>query len=81
VSADWLLALFDIAAIVVVAWLGGICAQRLRQPRDPDHDLQALSEQHINQREVGPLQAVALGPSEAVALRRGGPARNSGLLR
>ncbi len=31
--ADWLLMLFDVAAIVVVAWLGGIAAQRLRQPR------------------------------------------------
>ena len=49
------------------------------RPRPQDHedhlnpwaktrDVQALSEQHINQREVGPLQAVALGPSEAVAL-------------
>jgi Kef-type K+ transport system membrane component KefB len=33
VSADWPLALFDLAAIVAVAWLGGIAAQRLRQPR------------------------------------------------
>ncbi len=31
--ADWLLALVDIAAIVAVAWLGGIAAQRLGQPR------------------------------------------------
>ena len=31
--ADWPLALFDVAAIVAVAWLGGIAAQRLRQPR------------------------------------------------
>ncbi|HUR85242.1 MAG TPA: cation:proton antiporter [Solirubrobacteraceae bacterium] len=31
--ADWLLALFDIAAIAVVAWVGGTVAQRLRQPR------------------------------------------------
>lgn len=31
--ADWLLALVDVAAIVGVAWLGGIAAQRLRQPR------------------------------------------------
>ena len=31
--ADWLLALADIAAIVAVAWVGGIAAQRLRQPR------------------------------------------------
>ena len=31
--ADWPLALLDVAAIVAVAWLGGIAAQRLRQPR------------------------------------------------
>ena len=31
--ADWLLALFDIAAIVAVALLGGVAAERLRQPR------------------------------------------------
>ncbi len=31
--ADWLLALLDIAAIVAIAWLGGIAAERLRQPR------------------------------------------------
>ncbi len=31
--ADWPLALFDLAAIVAVAWLGGLAAQRLRQPR------------------------------------------------
>ncbi len=31
--ADWPLALADVAAIVAVAWLGGIAAQRLRQPR------------------------------------------------
>jgi len=33
VPADWPLALLDVAAIVAVAWLGGIAAQRLRQPR------------------------------------------------
>jgi Kef-type K+ transport system membrane component KefB len=33
VPADWLLALLDLAAIVAVAWLGGVAAQRLRQPR------------------------------------------------
>jgi Kef-type K+ transport system membrane component KefB len=33
VPADWLLALFDMAAIVAVAWVGGIVAQRLGQPR------------------------------------------------
>jgi len=43
-------------------------ALRATAPRDPNRDVQALSDQHINQREVGPLQAVALGPSEAVAL-------------
>jgi Kef-type K+ transport system membrane component KefB len=31
--ADWLLALFDVAAIVAVAWVGGIVVQRLGQPR------------------------------------------------
>ncbi len=31
---------------------------------------QSLSSQHINHREVGPLQAVAAGPSEAVVLTR-----------
>ena len=31
--ADWLLAVLDIAAIVAIAWVGGIAAQRLRQPR------------------------------------------------
>ena len=31
--ADWLLALLDVAAIVAIAWLGGLAAQRLRQPR------------------------------------------------
>jgi K+:H+ antiporter len=33
VLADWLAAVLDIAAIVAVAWVGGIVAQRLRQPR------------------------------------------------
>jgi hypothetical protein len=33
VPADWLLALFDIATIGAVAWVGGIVAQRLGQPR------------------------------------------------
>ena len=33
VLADWLLAVLDIAAIVAIAWAGGIAAQRLRQPR------------------------------------------------
>jgi hypothetical protein len=37
-------------------------------PRDPHAPVQALSSNNINQREVGPLQAVALGPTEAVAL-------------
>ncbi len=32
-SADWLLALLDIVAIVAIAWVGGTVAQRLRQPR------------------------------------------------
>lgn len=32
-SADWLLALLDVAAIVAVAWVGGVAAQRLGQPR------------------------------------------------
>lgn len=32
-TADWPLALFDLAAIVSVAWVGGVVAQRLRQPR------------------------------------------------
>lgn len=31
--ADGLLALLDVAAIALVAWLGGVVAQRLRQPR------------------------------------------------
>ena len=31
--ADWLLALFEVLAITVVAWIGGLVAQRLRQPR------------------------------------------------
>ena len=31
---------------------------------------QSLSSQHTNHRDVGPLQAVAVGPSEAVVLRR-----------
>ena len=31
--ADWLLALLDIAAIVAVAWVGGLVVQRLGQPR------------------------------------------------
>jgi hypothetical protein len=35
---------------------------------DPPSPDQALSNQHINHRELGPLQAVAVGPSEAVAL-------------
>jgi Kef-type K+ transport system membrane component KefB len=30
---DWLLAVLDVVAIAAVAWLGGILAQRLRQPR------------------------------------------------
>lgn len=38
-------------------------ARRSLQPLD-----QSLSSQHINHREVGPLQAVAVGPSEAVVL-------------
>jgi Kef-type K+ transport system membrane component KefB len=33
VSPDWLLALLDIVAIVAIAWVGGVVAQRLRQPR------------------------------------------------
>ncbi|MDQ3723921.1 MAG: cation:proton antiporter, partial [Actinomycetota bacterium] len=32
-STDWLLAIFDVAAIAVVAWLGGVVMQWLRQPR------------------------------------------------
>ena len=36
-----------------------------RSLQPPD---QSLSSQHINHREVGPLQAVAVGPSEAVVL-------------
>ena len=31
--ADWLLAVLDIAAIVAIAWVGGIVAQRVGQPR------------------------------------------------
>ena len=30
---DWLLAVLDVAAIVAIAWLGGMLAQRLGQPR------------------------------------------------
>lgn len=30
---DWLLALLDVAAIAVIAWVGGAVMQRLRQPR------------------------------------------------
>jgi Kef-type K+ transport system membrane component KefB len=33
VLADWPLAVLDIAAIVAIAWAGGIAAQRLGQPR------------------------------------------------
>ena len=36
----------------------------------PPHQHQATSHQQINQREVGPLQAVALGPLQAAASRR-----------
>jgi hypothetical protein len=43
-------------------------ALRATPPRDPAADHQALSDQYINQHEVGPLQAVALGPTEAVVL-------------
>ena len=32
-AADWLLALFDVVAIAVVAWVGGIVARHLGQPR------------------------------------------------
>jgi Kef-type K+ transport system membrane component KefB len=32
-AADWLLALLDVLAIAALAWLGGVVAQRLRQPR------------------------------------------------
>ena len=42
-------------------------ALRAPAPRELNRD-QALSNQHINQREVGPLRAVALGPLQAVVL-------------
>lgn len=31
--ADWPLAVLDVAGIVAIAWVGGVVAQRLRQPR------------------------------------------------
>lgn len=57
-------------------------AYRLRLRDDgraaPPHQHQAASQQHNNQRDVEPLQAVAVGPLQAVAPRQGLDASLSG---